>query len=123
VWSFFAAIPGRRFPVDRAETHADFGRSPLGRQRSDYRGATAHKRSLFTKWERYEGRRVDLLMRSLSVSPRADLVAAIQDWLRQGSSHRGEKPPSSWHLAQKALVLLDPEDRRGEVIWQSTLGR
>jgi hypothetical protein len=32
VWTFYAAIPGIRFPADRRETHADFGRSDLGRQ-------------------------------------------------------------------------------------------
>src|SRR6266568_7099262 len=25
VWTFYAAVPGARFPADRRETHADFG--------------------------------------------------------------------------------------------------
>jgi hypothetical protein len=35
VWSFFAAIPGVRFPADIRKTHADFGPSELGRQPYD----------------------------------------------------------------------------------------
>src|SRR4051794_14037346 len=31
VYSFFAAIPGEKFPADRRQVHCDFGRSSLGR--------------------------------------------------------------------------------------------
>ena len=32
VWTFQAAIPGRRFPADKRVRRADFGLSSLGRQ-------------------------------------------------------------------------------------------
>jgi hypothetical protein len=30
MWTFYAALPGTRFPAHRRETHADFGLSDLG---------------------------------------------------------------------------------------------
>lgn len=82
VWSFFAAIPDARFPADRRETHADFGPSQLGRQRYDptaARGPRALAR--FRRWATFTGRRVDLLMRHLPITPNApvdDTIAALR---------------------------------------------
>ena len=58
------------------------------------------------------------MMRSLSVRPDAsyaEIIQAVQDWLRRGAATRSPKKPSSWHLAQKAMVILSPESQRGQV--------
>jgi hypothetical protein len=95
VWTFYAAIPGIRFPADRRETHADFGRSDLGRQLYDLDAApTAAEWTRLLRWSAYAGRRVDLLMRTLPVSPRSDIdvtVEALRSWLATGA-HRNTNP-------------------------------
>lgn len=121
VWTFYAAIPGTRFPAHRRETHADFGPSALGRQVYDLAAArNGRERALWRTWSDYEGRRVDFLVRALPADPEAPvglIVQAVQDWLRQGAAATGTKKPSAWHLAQKAMVILTPEPQRGQVIW------
>ncbi|MHB1594831.1 MAG: hypothetical protein ACYCO9_10020 [Streptosporangiaceae bacterium] len=58
IWTFYAAIPGTRFPAHRCETHADFGPSALGRQDYDLAAARNHReKALWRKWSKYEGRR------------------------------------------------------------------
>jgi len=127
VWTFYAAIPGGRFPAYRRETHADFGPSKLGRQTYDMqRAGRPSEQARWTKWSRYSGRRVDFLMRPLPVDPQAPLdeaVEAITAWLRDGAASEAAEPPSSWYLAQKAVVLIDPAERRGEVVWPVLVGR
>ncbi len=72
IWTFYAAIPGTRFPAAKRETHADFGPSSLGRQAYDFAAAhTARERALGRRWAAYQGRRVDFLMRALPVPPGA----------------------------------------------------
>ena len=66
------------------------------------------------KAAQYEGRRFDLLMRALPVGPSVEPVAAIREWLLKGQ-RRGQG--SGWFLSKKAVVLIDPASRRGEVIW------
>lgn len=121
VWTFYSAIPGRRFPADRRETHADFGRSELGRQRYDLGAArNAYERARWQRFSAYSGRRVDFLIRALPVqvgAPAGTVVTALQEWLRRGAQSRAARKPSPWHLAGKAMVLLHPESGRGQVIW------
>jgi hypothetical protein len=121
VWSFFAAIPSTRFPADRRETHADFGLSEFGRQCYDFTSAR-NQRELghFRRWDAFTGRRIDLLMRHLPIAPNQsvdDAVAALRAWLTAGAASRARNPPSSWHLARKAMILIDPVDGRGDVVW------
>lgn len=71
------------------------------------RGEASFQRDNFTN----STRRVDLLGRTLKVSTNADPFSAMQDYL--GSAKTG----TAWHLAQKAVVALEPVGRRGEVIW------
>lgn len=121
VWTFYAAIPGRRFPADQRETHADLGHSELGRQAYDLSAALPP--SVLARWRRwstFEGRRVDLLMRALPAAPGAtedEAVEALRAWLRQGAASRAAKKPSPWWLAQKAGVGIDPPTLRGRVLW------
>ncbi|GAA1439368.1 hypothetical protein GCM10009641_46920 [Mycobacterium cookii] len=116
VWSFFALPPGEsRFPEDKRTKHVDFGPSDLGRQRYDLTQApTPRKRAQWVRWtDEHQGRRVDLMMRGLGCEPGADPADAIRQWLLQG------KPTSSPGLLRRqAVILIDPADRRGEVVWR-----
>jgi hypothetical protein len=121
VWTFYAAIPGTAFPAARREIHADFGPSSLGRQSYDLAGArTAREQALWRRWAAYQGRRIDFLMRALPVqpdAPPAEIVQAVQDWLRRGEAAISRKKPSAWYLAQKAMVTLSPAPERGQILW------
>ncbi|GGL12909.1 hypothetical protein GCM10012284_54460 [Mangrovihabitans endophyticus] len=121
LWTFYAAVPGRRFPADKRETHADFGESDLGRQRYDLDAArNQRERSRFQTWQNYSGRRVDFMLRSLPVPPDAvieDAVAAVQRWLAQGAATNARHKPTPWHLAKKAMILVWPHERAGDQLW------
>ncbi|MEX1006844.1 MAG: hypothetical protein WD271_03260 [Acidimicrobiia bacterium] len=100
VWSFFSAIPGERFPADRRTTHDDFGDSKFGRwldEPSPYR--------------HYSGRRVDFLLRALDAIRDDDPADALRAWLRTGRTR------SAGLLAMKGVVLIDPPERRREIVW------
>jgi hypothetical protein len=90
VWTFFAAIPGRRFPADRRNTHVDFGPSRFGRWFGEG-----------PRFEHCEGRRLDLLMRGLPVPLGANPVETIRAWLAEGWTK------SAHLLAQKGVVMID----------------
>jgi len=96
VYTFYAAHPTGPFPF-RWRTEADFGPSQFGR----YPGDSAS----------FRGRRVDLLGRSLPVLPTAEPIAAVRSYL--GAS----RTETARQLARKALVLIEPETVRGDVIW------
>jgi len=95
VWTFYAGLPGLTFP-QRRYTAVDFGDPKFG--------------PAFDK-EGYVGRRVDLMGRSLLVDYPADPVAVLHKYLSE------QRTPSATYLAQKAVVLLEPLARLGEVIW------
>jgi hypothetical protein len=95
VWTFYAEHAEGVYPV-RWRTVADFGESRFGRT------ATAPE---------LRGRRVDLFGRSLPEAPGADPAAAVTRYLERGGSS------SAKLLAEKAVVLLEPAGRRGEVAW------
>jgi hypothetical protein len=89
VWTFFADNgEGPEYPVRR--------RGVAGFGGSRFKDST---------------RRVDFLGRTLKVGREADPVDAVQSYLA------GRRTSSAWHLSQKAVVVLAPPDRRGEVIW------
>jgi hypothetical protein len=100
VWTFFAAIPGRRFPADRRNTHADFGPSRFGKWNREG-----------PRFQDYRGRRVDLLMRALPVPPDADAMEAVRAWLAEGRTE------SARLLATKGVVLIKPNKYRARIIW------
>lgn len=95
VYAFFAEHPHRPWYAKRHVTK-DFGDAKFGQSLS---------------CPHFHGRRVDLLSRSLRVSPETGLADAIQHWLKAGSS------TTAGMLAQKAVVLLSPEDCLGKVAW------
>jgi hypothetical protein len=96
VWSFYAQHDDWPFPARWRGTR-DFGLSKFGRYPGDP--------------PQYTGRRVDLLGRSLPAAPGADLAHAIRDYLAAG------RTTSARALAAKAVVLIDPISRVGEIVW------
>ncbi len=100
VWSFFAAIPGERFPADRRNRHEDFGPSKFGRWEKEP-----------ARFAHFSGRRVDLLMRALPVAIDADPVLSLRQYLSEGRTR------SARELAAKAVVLIAPNGLTGKVVW------
>jgi hypothetical protein len=96
VYTFYAEHSAGPFPY-RWRTAADFGQSRFGRYPGDP--------------DSYRGRRVDLIGRSLDVSPDADPVEAVRRYLVAGHTETARQ------LAMKAVVLLEPEPLRGKVVW------
>ena len=96
VYTFYAESSIGRFPA-RWLTHADFGPSPHGRHPDDAPS--------------YRGRRVDLIGRSLRANPGDDPVLALRHYLGHPTT------ATARHLAEKAVVLIDPEPLRGDVVW------
>jgi hypothetical protein len=96
VWSFYAQYDDWPFPARWRGTR-DFGPSKFGRYSGDP--------------PRYSGRRVDLLGRSLPAVPGTDPADAIQRYLT------ARRTASAKALATKAVVLIDPQRRAGEVVW------
>jgi hypothetical protein len=96
VWSFYAALADGPFPY-RWRGTADYGPSKFGRYPRDPPSFT--------------GRRVDLIGRSLDAPPGADPAAVVSRWLSAAHTK------SARELAAKAVVLIAPESRTGEVIW------
>jgi hypothetical protein len=99
IYTFYANYPGVMLHPMR-HGFADFGESELGYRPAD----KPHK------GKPYVGRRVDLLHRGLNVSPDADPVEAVRDWLQS----KGESP--GW-LRKKAVVGLWPTKYFGRIIW------
>lgn len=96
VWSFYAEREDGPFPY-RWRGTADFGPSKFGRFPEDPPS--------------FLGRRVDLLGRSLSAEPSADPAAALREYLSSTPTRTAK------FLAAKAVVLIDPTDRLGEIVW------
>jgi hypothetical protein len=96
IWSFYAQYDDWPFPARWRGTR-DFGSSKFGRYPGDS--------------PRYSGRRVDLLGRSLPAVPGTDPADAIQRYLA------ARRTDSAKALAAKAVILVDPQNRAGEVVW------
>jgi hypothetical protein len=96
VWSFYAQYDDWPFPPRWRGTR-DFGPSKFGRYSGDP--------------PRYTGRRVDLLGRSLPVRPGTDPADVLRRYLA------ARRTASANALAAKAVVLIDPENRAGEIVW------
>ncbi|MDQ6850577.1 MAG: hypothetical protein M3070_11580 [Actinomycetota bacterium] len=96
VWSFYAARSDGPFPY-RWRGTADYGPSKFGRYREDPPSFT--------------GRRVDLLGRSLDVLLDAEPAAVLRDYLSAA------RTSSAKALAEKAVVLINPERLAGKVAW------
>jgi hypothetical protein len=98
VWTFYAEHPEAPFPFQQL-AKADFGKSKFGRDAANP--------------EAYRGRRVELRGRSLDCKPGDDPIDVLQRYLRAGET------PSPRELRDKAVVLIEPEQFAGYVVWPS----
>jgi hypothetical protein len=96
VWSFYAARNDGPFPY-RWRGTADYGPSNFWRYPD-------HPPS-------FTGRRVDLLGRSLDVSLDAEPATVLYDYFPAARTR------SAKELAAKAVVLINPEQLAGKVVW------
>jgi hypothetical protein len=99
VWTFYARHPGLKFPPRRNKAR-DFGDPKFGKSPDK---------------PEYEGRRVDLLGRSLDVDAGTDPVEALHLYLRQ------QRTSTAVKLAEKAVVLIEPARLIGFVVWNPGL--
>jgi hypothetical protein len=98
VWSFYAATdsdPKRAF-MRRAVKSVDFGVSRFGNH---------------PDFPAFQGRKVDLLDRVLQRKPNEESRQTLRRYLTE------QKTKSSYMLAQKAMVFIDPPEHLGDVIW------
>jgi len=97
VWSFYAEqeMP---FPFQHL-SKADLGSAKFGRDAANP--------------EAYRGRRVELRGRSLNCRAGSNPIEVLQAYLRVGET------PSARELREKAVVLLEPENFLGYVVWPS----
>jgi hypothetical protein len=101
VWTFYAEL-GEPFPP-RRRGKKDFGTSKFGRRPKDAK--------------HFVGRRVDLMGRSLPVRPSADPVETVLLYLLTA------KTKTAKELRKKPIVILDPPELRGAVVWPPGLAR
>ena len=102
VYTFFRADKGKPWPYRRRGT-ADYGKPKFGIHPEDV--------------GKLEGRRVDLLGRSIEKGRGENPVDAVLRYLEN------QKSGTAWHLAQKAVVIIEPREFRGRVIWPIGDGR
>jgi hypothetical protein len=98
VWSFYDQYDDWPFPARWRGTR-DFGPSRFGRYPGDPPLCS--------------GRGVDLLGRSLPAEPGADPAHVLRRYLA------GRRTDSAKALAAKAVVLIHPDNRAGEIVWPS----
>ena len=96
VWTFFVEHPARGFPARRPVMNADFGFSRFGRNPAD---------------DGFIGRRVDLLLRGIHCRLGSDPVEALRRYLAES------RTKSASCLAEKAVVIIEPNRLRGSVVW------
>lgn len=96
VWTFYAEHPEASFPHWHEERY-DFGRSRFGR--------------LASAPETFKGRPVNLAGRSIEASPTDAPIDALQYYLRRAHN------PVPRRLAQKAVVMIEPEPLAGYLAW------
>ena len=95
VWSFYRQGPNAEYPYRRRTEYA-FEDQRFGRCRGR---------------PEYLGRPVDVLGRSIEKQPSEDFADAIRRYLAAGRTTTSKK------LSEKAVVIVEPEERRGEVVW------
>ena len=98
VWTFYAEHTEAPFPFQQL-SKADFGKSKFGRDAAIP--------------DAYLGRRIELRGRSLDCKPGDDPIDVLQRYLRSGET------PSARELRDKAVVLIEPEQFLGYVVWPS----
>ena len=95
VWTFFSEHPTRPFPYRRRGVK-DFGPSHLGRHPNDID---------------FQGRRVDIIGRSIKRNLDQTAQNSVLEWLRKG------RTDSAKLISQRPVIVVYPEGIRGSVIW------
>ncbi len=98
VWTFYAEHAEAPFPFQQL-VKADLGKSKFGRDAANR--------------DAYQGRQIALRGRSLDGKPGDDPIEVLQRYLRSGAT------PSARALREKAVVLIEPENFLGYVVWPS----
>ena len=96
VWSFFARNPEVDLPPRRRSIR-DFADPKFGKTPG---------------YDHFTGRKVDFMMRSIDTYGLNDPEAILRHYLQNGQTE------SARQLARKAVVLLEPDNLIGKVIWQ-----
>lgn len=96
IYEFYAEDPKVTIPY-RTRWQYDFGPSKFGRWGKEPR--------------EFEGRHVDVMVRALPVKANAYPVEVIRHYLGNGRTETARE------LADKAVVMLEPEHLLGEVVW------
>jgi len=95
VWSFYSEHPDRPYPY-RRRGESDFGIPKFGKTNG---------------YEKFVGRKVDFIGRSLREVDEGDPVETLRKYIRAG------KTESARQLAKKAVILLEPAHLFGTVVW------
>ena len=95
VYTFYSAHPKRSWPSRRIK-HTDFGDPKFGR--------SVEKSTPI-------GRRVDLMARSIPARQDENPASAVRRYLRSG------KTATARHLARNAVVLIEPVQFVGLIVW------
>lgn len=119
VWSFYWSHTSMTFPwKPPRKRHVDLGPSPHGRNLyTEVERADPMLGPKIRTWERFLGRRVDLMTRTIAPH-RHGIDVAIRDWLAEAAPlpWRGVKEmPSPWWLARRPMIELWPTG--GVAVW------
>jgi hypothetical protein len=96
VWTFYAELPGLRYPARRPPMAYDFSDPKFGRS---------------PDFPSFIGRKVDCLARSLKADLTADPILALRTYLLSSSTG------TPGQLSRKGVVLIEPGRLLGTVIW------
>lgn len=98
VWSFYSEVPDANYPYRRRAV-MDFGSPKFGKTEGHLH---------------FIGRRVDILGRSIPFEKGSSPASAIQRYLAEGKSETARQ------LSQKAVILIEPAECFGQIIWPIT---
>ena len=96
LWTFYASQRGLEYPPRRPVASYDFGDPKFGKTPDS---------------ERFVGRRVDCLGRSIPARDARNPVATLREYLAV------RRTASAAMLAAKAVVLIEPREFLGTVVW------